>query len=133
MTNFFGFCALQCEECGEVLVTISKTIFPEKIDRKILPPKNPPHTSPSKTSNFITMYFWDRFCTRYEDQLLIFGTSEDQVFQIPTSEKCSFGLVFFVSSCLFGGRSHAKPLQSMRGTVRKLQNSKVTFQKPRSS
>ena len=51
MTNFFGYCEQHCEECGEVLAKMLRQFLMGKIDRTILQPKNPPHTSPSKTSN----------------------------------------------------------------------------------
>ena len=63
MTNFFASCELLCEECGEVSVINFKPIFPGKNCQEILPPKNPPHNSLSKYSNFITLE-WERFCPR---------------------------------------------------------------------
>ena len=55
--DIFGYCELQCQECGEVLVTNFMTICPGENLQASLPPKNPPQTSPSKTSNFTTVYF----------------------------------------------------------------------------
>ena len=64
MTNFFASCELLCEECGEVLVINFKPFFLGKYCQEILPPKNPPHNSLSKYSNFITLNFWERFCAK---------------------------------------------------------------------
>ena len=130
MTNFFASCELLCEECGKVLVTNFKPIFPGKRLSEFLPQKistthqewprqtkpkkgqfmnfsqghsgtkvqcescllsqgktpeftkmreihelfvlaflvwfagaTPEHISLSKFSNFITLNFWERFCT----------------------------------------------------------------------
>ena len=45
-----------------------KKVFLVKLDRKRFPQKNPPHASPSKSSKFITINFWDHFYTRKIDQ-----------------------------------------------------------------
>ena len=61
--KFFVYRELPCEECGEVLVTNFKTIFAGRKSTRNFATKNPPHWSPWKTSNFITLNFWDRLRT----------------------------------------------------------------------
>ena len=47
---------------------ILRQFFLAKNDKKIFPQKKkPPHVSPTKPSNFITINFWDRFCTRIQN------------------------------------------------------------------
>ena len=122
VTNFFVSCELLCEECAEVSVTNFKPIFAGKNRQEILPPKNPPHNSLSKDSNFITLNFWERFCATSnekssDNRLQMVGTHRFSLWSCaahPSSAVWSGSYCRYLNSAPKGGRFlfHPKTLNT---------------------